>query len=140
VEEDNAKELRRPFSPRKGCYGSSVEENSELRDDLLVDDMEMTVSKELFHLVIQDREVQRLMDELDIPPDRAHLFDILDADGSGGIQVQELVQGLLKVRGEARRSDIIGSLLAVRAVQDMVRELHQDVSLALSQKPHSQLG
>lgn len=67
------------------------------------------ITKELFLLVIQDRCVQRLMDELDLPPDRANLFEAswrlgsepwsliasleaIDADGSGTLHVTELVQ------------------------------------------------
>jgi len=88
-----------------------------------VEDMETTVSKDLFLLVIQDPEVQRLMDELDIPPDRAYLFEVFDADSSGGLQIAELASGLLRVRGEPRKSDAVAALLAVRAVQDMLREL-----------------
>merc|ERR1712159_446154 len=67
------------------------------------------------------------MDDLEIPPDRAHLFDILDADGSADLEVAELVQGLLRVRGEARKSDVIGVVLAVRKLQDMVRQLERRV-------------
>ena len=42
-------------------------------------------------MVIQDRRVQALMDELELPPDRANLFEIIDADGSGTLQLSELV-------------------------------------------------
>ena len=44
-------------------------------------------------MVIQDRRVQGLMDELELPPDRANLFEIIDADGSGTLQLSELVPG-----------------------------------------------
>lgn len=44
-------------------------------------------------MVIQDRRVQGLMDELELPPDRANLFEIIDADGSGTLQLSELVAG-----------------------------------------------
>ena len=40
----------------------------------------IAITKDLFLLVIQDRGVQQLMDELDLPPDRANLFEIIDAD------------------------------------------------------------
>ena len=43
----------------------------------------IAITKELFLLIIQDRGVQKLMDELDLPHDRANLFEIIDADGSG---------------------------------------------------------
>ncbi|CAE7393669.1 rlmN, partial [Symbiodinium sp. CCMP2456] len=52
----------------------------------------ITITKELFLLVIQDQEVQRLMDDLDMPVDRANMFEIIDADGSGNLQITELVQ------------------------------------------------
>lgn len=42
-------------------------------------------------MVIQDRRVQGLMDELELHPDRANLFEIIDADGSGTLQLSELV-------------------------------------------------
>ncbi|CAE7405942.1 CAC, partial [Symbiodinium pilosum] len=35
----------------------------------------IAITKELFLLVIQDRQVQLLMDDLDLPPDRANLFE-----------------------------------------------------------------
>ncbi|CAK9045234.1 Voltage-dependent L-type calcium channel subunit alpha-1C [Durusdinium trenchii] len=41
-----------------------------LTEDLMTD---INISKELFLLVIQDKKIQRLMDELDLPPDRANL-------------------------------------------------------------------
>jgi hypothetical protein len=44
-------------------------------------------------MVIQDRRVQGLMDELELPPDRANLFEIIDADGSGTLQLSELAPG-----------------------------------------------
>lgn len=51
---------------------------------------------------VQDRQVQRLMDDLDLPKDRANLFEALDADSSGALHLAELAQGLLKVRGELK--------------------------------------
>jgi len=84
------------------------------------------VSRELFELVLKDPEVQTLLDALDISPDRTHLFDILDADCSGAIEPAELIQGLLQVRGEAKKSDVVANLLAVRAVQQMLRNLEKE--------------
>lgn len=39
------------------------------------------------------------MDDLELPRDRANLFEIIDADGSGTLQITELLHGLLKIRG-----------------------------------------
>jgi len=85
----------------------------------------IAITKELFLLVIQDQTVQALMDELDLPPDRANLFEIIDADASGTLQITELLHGLLKIRGEINKSDAVASLLATRAVQHQVAELQE---------------
>lgn len=86
----------------------------------------IAITKELFLMVIQDRRVQGLMDELELPPDRANLFEIIDADGSGTLQLSELVHGLLKIRGEISKSDVVAGLLATKAVQEKVEEVLQE--------------
>ena len=115
------------------------------------DDDQIEISKELFLTVVQDilsvclqclavfgyarlgfqiaqdRHVQRLMDDLDLPPDRANLFEALDADGSGTLHVAELVQGLLKVRGDLKKTDTVATLLATRAVFRMLERLSKDL-------------
>jgi len=88
---------------------------------------EISVSKELFLLMVQDRSVQNLMDDLELPPDRATLFDSIDADGSGTLQLGELVQGLLKIRGELNKSDTVAALLATKALQNVVVEMRSKV-------------
>merc|ERR1712137_1203058 len=66
---------------------------------------------------------QKLLDDLDVPSERARLFDVFDADGNGRLGVRELLQGLLKVRGEPQRSDVLAGNLGVRALLEMVHEL-----------------
>ena len=101
-------------SPAKALY----------TEDGMHDKIAMT--KELFLLVIQDRGVQKLMDDLDLPHDRANLFEIIDADGSGTLQITELLQGLLKIRGEINKSDTVASLLATKAVFSMLSEMKEE--------------
>ncbi|CAK9037956.1 unnamed protein product [Durusdinium trenchii] len=83
----------------------------------------VSITKELFLLVIQDRYAQSLMDDLDLPHDGANLFEIIDADGSGSLGLAELVQGLLKIRGEINKSDTVAALLATKAVQAQLSEM-----------------
>lgn len=87
----------------------------------------LKISKELFLVVIQDPEVQKILNELDLPAERANLFDILDANGSGTIGALELLEGILKVRGQPRQSDIVGCLLAIRSLQLMTRKLSDQI-------------
>eukprot|EP00927_Polykrikos_kofoidii_P009923 TRINITY_DN14174_c1_g1_i1.p1 TRINITY_DN14174_c1_g1~~TRINITY_DN14174_c1_g1_i1.p1 ORF type:complete len:810 (+),score=97.42 TRINITY_DN14174_c1_g1_i1:134-2431(+) len=87
---------------------------------LTVEDVDIVLSKEVFLLVIQDQGVQKLMNDLDIPADRANLFDIFDTKCSGKVLVSELVHGLLKIRGGPKKCDIVAVLLAVQAMQRQV--------------------
>ncbi|CAK9030891.1 unnamed protein product [Durusdinium trenchii] len=91
------------------------------------------IARELFLMVIQDRRVQGLMDELELPPDRANLFEIIDADGSGTLQLSELVHGLLKIRGEISKSDVVAGLLATKSVQEKVEEVLRDTSTKMDE-------
>lgn len=93
----------------------------------------LEISKELFLLVIQDPVVQSLMDDLDLPPDRGNLFEVIDADGSGTLKVSELVQGLLKVRGELKKSDVVATSLAIQSLQELILEMRDEVKLAQQQ-------
>lgn len=85
---------------------------------------EVLICRKRFETVLQIPSVQRLLDELELADtDRLDLFDVLDADGSGSLTVEELVSGILKVRGEPRKSDVIAVRLAMRSVQAQVRSL-----------------
>jgi len=88
---------------------------------------DLQISKDTFLHVIADSEVQTMMDDLDTPSERERLFDVFDADNSGTLSIRELVQGLLRVRGDAQRSDVVEASLAVRAVFDLARAIQADV-------------
>lgn len=60
------------------------------------------------------------MNDLDLPTDRANLFEVIDADGTGTLNVTELVQGLLKIRGDLSKSDTVAVLLTTKAIYRMV--------------------
>ena len=128
------RELLKKFA---GAYQlfSDAEDTSKSKLDKLPSHMlfkedglhdKVAITKELFLLVIQDRGVQKLMDDLELPPDRANLFEIIDADGSGTLQISELLQGLLKIRGEINKSDTVASLLATKALQGMLTEMKDE--------------
>lgn len=103
----------RIFQELEECEGHQQVTRLEFRGGSTIftdDDVhdKIAITKELFLLVIQDRDVQRLMDELDLPPDRANLFE-----------------GLLQIRGEIKKSDTVAALLATKAVQHMVADIRE---------------
>ena len=119
-----AEEVRQPSRQSAGSTSARL----DLKKSVFAEDEmdKIAITKELFLLIIQDRAVQKLMDDLDLPPDRANLFEIIDGDGSGTLQITELLQGLLKIRGEINKSDAVATLLATRSVQQMITELKEE--------------
>jgi len=81
--------------------------------------------RKLFDEVLEtDGKAQEALQELDIQKaDHRYLSDILDPDNSGTIGVFELIDGLQRLRGDPRRSDIIAVDLMVRAIQMKIDDL-----------------
>merc|ERR1719422_2778224 len=76
------------------------------------------ITPDWFNHLRSFKEFQELLCDLDIADeDQLDLFDTLDVDGSGTIDLEELVVGICKLRGDARRSDIVGVGLVVRNIQ-----------------------
>jgi hypothetical protein len=68
--------------------------------------------------------VKEALDNLDIEPeDHKRLSDILDPDHSGTIGTLELINGLARLRGAPRRSDVVTVDLMVRALQEDVEQI-----------------
>eukprot|EP00812_Abedinium_dasypus_P008724 NODE_2464_length_930_cov_194.497143.p1 GENE.NODE_2464_length_930_cov_194.497143~~NODE_2464_length_930_cov_194.497143.p1 ORF type:complete len:253 (-),score=88.57 NODE_2464_length_930_cov_194.497143:154-912(-) len=86
-------------------------------------DIEIAIHRDTYMQVIEIKKAQKIMDMLEIESDRARLFDVIDADGSQKLTTAEFVQGFLRLRGEAQRSDVLASVLGVRAVMEKVRAL-----------------
>eukprot|EP00929_Paragymnodinium_shiwhaense_P037068 TRINITY_DN19813_c0_g2_i1.p1 TRINITY_DN19813_c0_g2~~TRINITY_DN19813_c0_g2_i1.p1 ORF type:complete len:843 (+),score=208.59 TRINITY_DN19813_c0_g2_i1:118-2646(+) len=83
----------------------------------------LQVSRSMFEKVVCEKEVSGILDDLEIGNgDRRELFDVLDADGSGNLDLQELISGLLKLRGGADKSDVVAALLCIRALQRSTKE------------------
>merc|ERR1711963_534075 len=78
----------------------------------------MEISAEMFAIINADPRFCDILRELDIAEeDMFNLFETLDADGSGTIDLEELTDGIAKLRGGARRSDIIAVNFLLRSVQ-----------------------
>merc|ERR1712139_16244 len=83
------------------------------------------VTRDMFLAVINDTDVNEALDDLEINcSDRSTLFDVLDADGSGSIDISELIAGLMKLRmgGNDMPVDMIASYLGIRAIQAQLNE------------------
>lgn len=75
-------------------------------------------------VVREDKEVRKALNNLDIEQcDHRYLSDILDPDNGGTVNTRELVDGLKRLRGDPRRSDIITVDLMIRSMQEKVDEM-----------------
>jgi len=75
-------------------------------------------------VIADDHTVSHALRNLDIDQeDYTKLSDILDPDNSGTISGIELLDGLKRLRGDARRSDIITVDLMIRSLQERLEDV-----------------
>eukprot|EP00928_Gymnodinium_smaydae_P005874 TRINITY_DN12034_c0_g1_i1.p1 TRINITY_DN12034_c0_g1~~TRINITY_DN12034_c0_g1_i1.p1 ORF type:complete len:694 (+),score=129.88 TRINITY_DN12034_c0_g1_i1:41-2083(+) len=75
----------------------------------------LCIERDEFQEWIQKPEVASMLEDAGIDMStKRELFDTLDGDLSGSLQVDELVRGLMMLRGVVSKSDIVGVRLLVR--------------------------
>mmetsp|Transcript_55299 Transcript_55299/g.109858 ORF Transcript_55299/g.109858 Transcript_55299/m.109858 type:complete len:653 (+) Transcript_55299:123-2081(+) len=75
-------------------------------------------------VVHHDEQALNALTKLDIDPsDHKYLSDILDPGNTGSVSIVSLVDGLKRLRGEPRRSDIITVDLMIRSSQQKVDDI-----------------
>lgn len=86
------------------------------------------MSRAVFQQSLHDPEVRAYLDEIDIDEtDRLDLFDALDADGNGHLELAELIEGLVKMRGKARKADVVASRLIAGALMRKMTGLEEEL-------------
>jgi hypothetical protein len=75
------------------------------------------ITHDEFLEICNDRAFCDVLSELDIShADQKDLFDTLDVDRGGTLDLTELIGGIAKLRGDAKKSDVVGVILSVRHV------------------------
>jgi len=79
---------------------------------------DIIVTRQMFKEALEDHDMNVLMDNIGLEEhNRMDLFDAMDADGDGSLDLLELMKGLIRMRGDVKKSDIITSRLVVRSLQ-----------------------
>jgi hypothetical protein len=87
--------------------------------ETILNEHEMVINDTNFSEVIQDEEVTNILEDLDVEcSGREYLFDMFDTDGDGKISIPDLLETIVKMRGEVRKSDIVANWLALRALRE----------------------
>eukprot|EP00928_Gymnodinium_smaydae_P038992 TRINITY_DN26748_c0_g2_i2.p1 TRINITY_DN26748_c0_g2~~TRINITY_DN26748_c0_g2_i2.p1 ORF type:complete len:674 (+),score=91.68 TRINITY_DN26748_c0_g2_i2:93-2024(+) len=107
----------------RSFVAANIELTSNLEDEeglLLTTEFD----REIVDKLVEDSEAIVALHDLDIDPDdHRRLSDILDPDHSGTIGILEMIEGLRRLRGQPRRSDIVTVDLMIRALQTTAEEM-----------------
>eukprot|EP00928_Gymnodinium_smaydae_P100568 TRINITY_DN9899_c0_g1_i1.p1 TRINITY_DN9899_c0_g1~~TRINITY_DN9899_c0_g1_i1.p1 ORF type:complete len:515 (-),score=73.71 TRINITY_DN9899_c0_g1_i1:106-1650(-) len=83
------------------------------------------IGADTFARIVEDPTIVAILEKLDIAEeDRRELFDILDADGSETLTMDEILVGFMKMRGQARRGDVVKCSLILRDVQRKLNKMN----------------
>merc|ERR1712087_836357 len=81
-----------------------------------------------------DPEMLTMLEEVEIETcTKFELFDVLDVDMGGELELDELITGLMKLRGPISKSDIVATRLKVRHVTKMMEDVWRKLGCDLDQ-------
>jgi len=95
----------------------------------MANDEEIYLSEEEFNQVIKSPEVRALLDELDVVVEpRPGVFEAFNTDESGFVSMSELVSGLMRLRGDLNKVDIVITQMALENLQKRQVHLSEDLN------------
>merc|ERR1719247_3146949 len=87
----------------------------------------MQITQEGFVELCKNPGFSELLADLDIAAaDQQDLFDTLDADRGGSLDICEIIDGIGRLRGEAQKADVVAVLVNVRHIIEVL-ETHNKV-------------
>merc|ERR1711862_727808 len=99
-----------------------IAQESAMKTD---DDDMVLITREQFHRWLELPDMHKLLENIDIQTScRGELFDVFDLDGNGDLYLNELFVGLMRMRGQITKTDIVSIRLSVRKMSYIVSELY----------------
>eukprot|EP00440_Ansanella_granifera_P025118 gb/GFBE01027287.1/.p1 GENE.gb/GFBE01027287.1/~~gb/GFBE01027287.1/.p1 ORF type:complete len:577 (+),score=118.92 gb/GFBE01027287.1/:1-1731(+) len=94
-----------------------------------LEDLEgFNVTQERFQTWLEEPRFTSLLEDAEIEvPSARNLFAVLDADGGGCLSPNEILEGLLRLRGPVTKGDIIGISLKVQCILDNVMAMRTEM-------------
>jgi len=94
----------------------------------LLKECNINITREIFQAWLRDPEFVKVLEEADVDiSNKFELFNILDVDLGGELSVHELLTGLMSLRGEVSKGDVVYILLRVRDMMDRMEILQQSL-------------
>eukprot|EP00928_Gymnodinium_smaydae_P062735 TRINITY_DN46527_c0_g1_i1.p1 TRINITY_DN46527_c0_g1~~TRINITY_DN46527_c0_g1_i1.p1 ORF type:complete len:784 (+),score=124.94 TRINITY_DN46527_c0_g1_i1:271-2352(+) len=95
---------------------------TQLHEEVKID--EVMIPREVFNLWLEDPHMLELLEEVEIETStKSELFDVLDVDMGGELGMDELVGGLMRLRGPISKADIIAIRMGVHYMIKMLEEV-----------------
>ncbi|CAL1165058.1 unnamed protein product, partial [Cladocopium goreaui] len=111
IKEHVARFLGKDVRSRRTFVTGDLDVQHSILDEQLLKD-EVVIHRESFQRWLQDPEFTEALEDAYIDvSNKAHLFDIMDADMGGHLSLDELVEGLMALRGSVNKGDIINMSL-----------------------------
>eukprot|EP00927_Polykrikos_kofoidii_P049661 TRINITY_DN4369_c0_g1_i2.p1 TRINITY_DN4369_c0_g1~~TRINITY_DN4369_c0_g1_i2.p1 ORF type:complete len:645 (+),score=93.48 TRINITY_DN4369_c0_g1_i2:71-2005(+) len=99
------------------------------------------ISRAFFQKLCENSRFREILCELDVAEeDQMGLFDTLDVDKGGSLDIEELITGVSKLRGDPRRADIISVGLTVGLLQSNLQDFEGRVLQAFKRNNHALQG
>jgi len=123
IKEHVARFLGKDMSNRRTFIHGDLSVRRDLLDAQL-DQSEVVIRRESFQRWLQDPEFTEALEDAYIDvSNKGHLFDIMDADMGGELSLDEIVDGLMALRGTVNKGDIINMSLKIRLLTRHVEQV-----------------
>merc|ERR1712032_449192 len=110
-------------------------ESQSVLQSMMASDTQIT--KDVFQMWLEDPLMMQMLEEADIETaTKAELFDVLDVDHGGELGLDELIGGLMRLRGPVAKCDIVAVRLNVRYLTQLTEEIHRRI---VRDNPEAQL-
>eukprot|EP00434_Breviolum_minutum_P016033 symbB.v1.2.014132.t1/scaffold1024.1/size143406/8 len=90
----------------------------------LLQECGINITREVFQAWLKDPEFVKVLEEAEVDiSNKFELFNILDVDSGGELSVEELLTGLMGLRGDVSKGDVVSILLRVRDILQRVERV-----------------
>eukprot|EP00927_Polykrikos_kofoidii_P021402 TRINITY_DN20251_c0_g2_i1.p1 TRINITY_DN20251_c0_g2~~TRINITY_DN20251_c0_g2_i1.p1 ORF type:complete len:628 (-),score=96.83 TRINITY_DN20251_c0_g2_i1:29-1912(-) len=106
--------------------GSQTAKSNEDHRRGLQECSNVKITRDTFNTWMCDDVMMKILDEADVDlSSKFEIFDVLDADASGYLTMEELREGIMSLRGPIRKTEIVAIKLATRCVIAKLEEMQQ---------------
>jgi len=136
---DNVKKGKSPHAPtatsltrqgtRTGLHARGAARH-HIHEFEEADPSHIMLSEGAFTTLLKDDAVQKILDELDINigTDNAFIFHSFRKDGRGEARLPEMLDTLMKLRGDASKADLIMPTVMIGSLGDDIQEMREIVA------------